>query len=264
MSAIQPVWDVFLSYASEDRDRVATPLANYLITQGLNVWFDKLELKVGDSLRERIDHGLSQSRFAVVVLSKAFFQKQWTARELNGLVQREMAGHRIILPVWHGVDETAVRQFSPPLADRFGASWSLGLEAVGRQLLTAIRPEAPARDSEHDLESPILGALESVSYELVDDDLISGLIAETNASGFVADDYEVLSMGPLDLATVTAPFEATIHLTGESEPEQMYAGHAISARISGTIRFDGSGWEVEEYEVESAEIEGMDYGPDDE
>src|SRR5262245_59511307 len=157
MSSTQPVWDAFLSYASEDRDSVATPLANHLIKQGLNVWFDRFELKVGDSLRERIDHGLSQSRFALVVLSRAFFRKQWTVRELNGLVQREVDGQKMILPVWHGVDETAVRKFSPPLADRVGVPWSLGLEAVGASLLSAIRPQISSSDSEHDLETPILG-----------------------------------------------------------------------------------------------------------
>lgn len=70
-------------------------------------------------------------------------------------------------------------------------------------------------------------------------------------------------MGPLDLAAATAPFEATIHFTGEHDPDQMYHGDAISARVSGTIRFDGSDWEVDDYEVGAAEIEGMDYEPDD-
>lgn len=46
-------WDVFISYASEDRDAVAAPLAQSLEELGLRVWFDRSELKVGDS-RERI------------------------------------------------------------------------------------------------------------------------------------------------------------------------------------------------------------------
>lgn len=263
MTTTQPVWDVFLSYASEDRDVVARPLANYLIKQGLVVWFDELELKVGDSLRERIDHGLSQSRFAVVVLSQAFFRKHWTLRELSGFVQREVAGQKVILPVWQGVDETAVRQFSPPLADRVGVPWSLGLELVAARLLNAIQPHLSSRNIEPDLESPVLSALEAIQYELLDDEVVSRLMAETNASGFVPDDFEVLTMGPLDLATVTAPFEATIHFTGEQDPERMYHGTAISVLISGTIRFDGAVWEVDDYEVDSAEIDGMDDQPDD-
>jgi hypothetical protein len=35
--------------------------------------YDETQLKVGDSLREKIDEGLAKSRFEVVVLSLAFF-----------------------------------------------------------------------------------------------------------------------------------------------------------------------------------------------
>jgi hypothetical protein len=43
--------DVFISYSSEERDTVAKPLAELLISIGVSVWFDKYDLKVGDSLR---------------------------------------------------------------------------------------------------------------------------------------------------------------------------------------------------------------------
>jgi len=57
-------------------------------------------LKLGDSIRRAIDKGLSQSRFGVVVLSKAFFKKKWPQYELDGLAEREMKGKdKVILPV---------------------------------------------------------------------------------------------------------------------------------------------------------------------
>src|SRR5690349_10267001 len=111
-------WDAFISYASEDREAVARPLAQLLGHLGLRIWYDENELKVGDSLRQRIDDGLSRSRFGVVVLSTSFFGKHYPERELNGLAQREIEGRKVILPIWHGVDAEAVRRFSPPLADR--------------------------------------------------------------------------------------------------------------------------------------------------
>jgi hypothetical protein len=262
MTVSQAVWDVFVSYAHEDA-AVAVPIANYLLKKGLAVWIDKRELTVGDSLRERIDHGLSQSRFGVVVLSPAFFSKHWTQRELNGLVQREENGKKVILPIWHGVDKDAVSKFSPPLADRLGVPWSAGLEAVGAELLRVIQPERSSVTFDEQLESPVLSALEGIQYDLIDDDIVSSAMAETNASGYSPDDIEVLSMGPLDVATVTAPFEATVHFTGEQECERMWLGTAITARISGTIRYDGEGWEVEEFEVDSAEVDDLDYDPDD-
>ena len=103
---MEPVRDLFISYASEDRATVARPLAELLRALGVTVWFDEFELQVGDSLREKVDRGLAESRFGAVILSKAFFGKHYPMRELNGLAQREIEGQKVILPVWVGVSAT--------------------------------------------------------------------------------------------------------------------------------------------------------------
>jgi hypothetical protein len=54
----------------------------------VKVWLDEHELTVGDSLSEKIDEGLSQSRFGAVILSPAFFAKHWPKKELSGLRDR--------------------------------------------------------------------------------------------------------------------------------------------------------------------------------
>ena len=94
-------WDVFICHASEDKDSFVRDLACRLQARGMAVWYDEFSLSVGDSLRRSIDQGLSMSRFGLVVLSKAFFQKEWPQRELDGLTQREVEGEKVILPVWH-------------------------------------------------------------------------------------------------------------------------------------------------------------------
>lgn len=67
--------DVFICHASEDKDLVARPLAELLRGHGVAVWYDEFSLTVGDSLRRKIDRGLSDSRFGVVLLSPDFFRK---------------------------------------------------------------------------------------------------------------------------------------------------------------------------------------------
>ena len=81
-------YDVFISHASEDKDAVVRPLAHALSDGGLRVWYDEFELRIGDSLRRKIDLGLAKSRFGVVVFSRSFFGKGWTNYELDGLVTR--------------------------------------------------------------------------------------------------------------------------------------------------------------------------------
>lgn len=113
-------YDVFISHATEDKDDIVRPLAEALRGQGLSVWFDEFELRIGSSLRRSIDAGLANSRFGVVVLSASFFGKGWTNYELDGLVTREVAsdGRQIILPLWHRVTKDDVIQYSPSLADK--------------------------------------------------------------------------------------------------------------------------------------------------
>jgi hypothetical protein len=131
-------WDVFISHASEDKEDIAEPLALLLREMGLNVWYDDFVLRLGDRLRRSIEHGLAESQFGVVLLSPNFFRKEWTQRELDGLLALE--GDRgLILPVWHGLGIDHVKRFSPILADRVGISTSKGLTSVANQIFEAVR-----------------------------------------------------------------------------------------------------------------------------
>jgi len=137
------MWDVFISYASEDRAAVALPLAKALQDRGLAVWYDEFELHVGDSLTRTIDTGLAKSRYGVVVLSKQFFAKEWPRKELDALLTREGDGTKVVLPVWHSVDAEAVAAQSAILASRYAARTNDGLDSVVRRLLESM--ERPSR-----------------------------------------------------------------------------------------------------------------------
>lgn len=116
--------DVFICHASEDKAAVARPLAESLLAGNLRVWFDEYELKIGDSLRRKIDQGLANSRFGVVILSESFFSKHWPQHELDGLVARQNSGEPIILPIWHKLSKAEVMAYSPSLADKIARSTS--------------------------------------------------------------------------------------------------------------------------------------------
>lgn len=112
-------YDFFISHASEDKEEFVKPLAETLESMGVRVWYDEFSLKVGDSLTKSIDQGLINSKFGVIVLSKAFMKKQWTNYEFKSLVSREMHhGEKVILPIWHEISKNDVMAFSPHLADK--------------------------------------------------------------------------------------------------------------------------------------------------
>lgn len=134
-------WHAFICHASEDKLDIAKPLADALIATGLKVWYDDYTLTVGDSLRQKIDEGLSKSEYGVVILSKAFFSKHWPQQELNGLAAREEAGRKVILPVWHNLSKDDVMAHSPILADKLGVPTALGIDNVARALLSAMNKQ---------------------------------------------------------------------------------------------------------------------------
>jgi len=133
-------YDVFISHASEDKDEIVRPLAQALVNEGLKVWYDEFELKIGDSLRQKIDRGLSNSRIGLVVLSPSFMSKGWTNYELDGIVTRTLTGEQILLPIWHKVSKQEVMEFSPSLADKVARSTSTHtVEEIAAEIAELLR-----------------------------------------------------------------------------------------------------------------------------
>lgn len=135
-------YDVFICHASEDKRDFVRPLAELLQQQHIAVWYDEFSLDIGDSLSQKIDEGLANSRFGIVVLSPNFFKKPWAKRELSGLTLREMVEKKsLILPIWHRVSVEDVASFSPPLADKKAATSQDGINSLLRDLIKKIKPE---------------------------------------------------------------------------------------------------------------------------
>jgi hypothetical protein len=172
------LWDVFISHASEDKERVARPLAGLLEKAGLRVWIDENELKLGDSLRRKVDHGLASSRYGVVILSPAFFAKEWPQRELDALSALGSGSHNVLLPVWHGMDQKSVARHSPTLADKIAVSTDRGLDQVAlaiigvvsgspREVLQSYGKDAPPPPTEFEDPGYLIG--QSLNgYELIE------------------------------------------------------------------------------------------------
>ena len=73
---------IFLSYASQDRDRVL-PFYDHLKSAGLNVWMDKHDLKGGQNWDLEIKKALQRATIIAAFLSEQSVNKR-------GYVQREI------------------------------------------------------------------------------------------------------------------------------------------------------------------------------
>lgn len=138
-------WHVFISHASEDKSVGASPLAATLEERGLRVWIDKDELRIGDSLRRKIDHGLAHSLFGIVVFSKSFFTKGWPQYEVDGIVGLSVAGKQRMLPIWHEISKDEVVQQSPSLADKIARTTATSAIAeIADEIASVVRDSIAA------------------------------------------------------------------------------------------------------------------------
>jgi hypothetical protein len=134
-------YDVFISHAAEDKDAVVRPLAHALRERGLSVWYDEFELRIGDSLRRKIDAGISRSRFGIIVLSPSFFAKGWPQYELDGLVTMAVSGKQVLLPLWHSVSKEEVVRQSPSLADKVALRTSdYTIDEIAAEITSVVHP----------------------------------------------------------------------------------------------------------------------------
>lgn len=97
--------NVFISHASEDKERFVVEFARRLRSDGVNAWLDMWEMGPGDSLVRRIvDEGIAKADVFLVVLSERSIDKPWVREELDlGLVQRITGECRVIPVVLDGV-----------------------------------------------------------------------------------------------------------------------------------------------------------------
>nr|WP_294949803.1 toll/interleukin-1 receptor domain-containing protein [uncultured Mucilaginibacter sp.] len=90
---------VFLSYSSMD-NVFANKLALSLVENRIKVWLDKWEMQAGDSLLDKIQEGLTESSFLLVVLSENSVESAWCKKELNSGLMREIEEKKAhIIPI---------------------------------------------------------------------------------------------------------------------------------------------------------------------
>jgi hypothetical protein len=69
---------VFLSHASEDKERFVIHFAEKLRLNGIDAWLDKWEMLPGDSLIDKIfEEGIRNADAIIVILSKYSITKKW-------------------------------------------------------------------------------------------------------------------------------------------------------------------------------------------
>ena len=127
---------VFLAHSSEDHMKVGR-LAYDLRRRGIPVWYDEWELKVGDSLHDKMEQGIRSSGYLIVVLSPHSVESAWVKKELNAALSLELEKRQVfVLPALFANCEIPLFLKDKKFAD-FRSSYERGLE----ELLATLVPD---------------------------------------------------------------------------------------------------------------------------
>jgi len=122
----------FIGYSDNDKifvDRLAAQLA----FRRRHVWVDRWELKVGDSILNRIREALTEGAGLIIVFSRSSVPSVWCRKELSSGLMRELEERRVV--VLPALLENC--QIPLPLRDKMYADFRASFDGGFNELLHA-------------------------------------------------------------------------------------------------------------------------------
>ena len=113
-------YDVFLSFRGEDtRKRFTDHLYTALEQKGISTFKDDEKLKQGTPIAPELSKAIEESRFAVIILSSDYASSKWCLNELTKIIECMEKTGLVVLPVFHYVDPSDVRNHRGTFAEAF-------------------------------------------------------------------------------------------------------------------------------------------------
>lgn len=96
--------DVFLCFAAKDRYNIAEPIVHNLLNYGVNLWYDRHKMIVGENLIvENIINGACKCNYAIIIISSNTINSKCACNEISNLYHRYKTGNVFIFPVLYEI-----------------------------------------------------------------------------------------------------------------------------------------------------------------
>jgi hypothetical protein len=91
---------LFICFAAEDRYTIAEPIVYHLKNYGINIWYDRYAMVMGDNREEKnLKEGAGNCQYAVVILSKNTYESPCAMEEISIIQIRCKNGEVTVFPV---------------------------------------------------------------------------------------------------------------------------------------------------------------------
>lgn len=91
---------IFICFSAKDRYAIVQPIVYHLKNYGVDVWYDRYEMVMGDNrIKKNIEEGTRRCRYALIILSKNTVDSLCATEEIKILESRYQKGEVVIFPV---------------------------------------------------------------------------------------------------------------------------------------------------------------------
>lgn len=122
-------YDVFLSHASVDKEKFVQPLYDRLESSGIKCWIDEKEIAWGDSIPKKINEGIKNSKYVMLILSEQYISRVWPNSEIDAAVTQQNKGKKVVLPLFIGERKKLIENY-PLIEGIKGLYWDDGIDYI--------------------------------------------------------------------------------------------------------------------------------------
>lgn len=214
---------LFVGFAAEDRHTIAEPLIYHLKNYGVNTWYDRHNLLLGDERRKmNLEEGVSESAYSCIIISEHTSSSNCAMEEFSIIKERVMHGEMIVFPILYEMPLTEL---------------SNELQWIKKYIFKEVDKHSGTREICNHIACKISADMsKSYPYKHISD-IISAPSAFTPATIEILRSYQKIDSANLNsrISLLYAAYLSTIHSTAHtvilSKNPQMILVHRIFERL---------------------------------
>ncbi len=95
---------VFICFSAEDRYRIVEPIVYHLKNYGINIWYDRYSMVLGDNRVEKnLKEGAENCKYSLIIISENTIKSKCAMEEINIVKRRYLSGSVTVFPVLYEI-----------------------------------------------------------------------------------------------------------------------------------------------------------------
>lgn len=100
---------IFICFAAKDRYKIVEPIVHHLKNYGINIWYDRYEMVLGDNRVEKnLIDGAEKCNYALIIISKNTIKSQCAIEEINIIKRRYYSNNVTVFPVLYEISPNSL------------------------------------------------------------------------------------------------------------------------------------------------------------